>query len=234
MPEQATAKPVAHETASARPGTAARALIVAVRLAALVTTSWALISRADCVFVTHTCRATHLLSYFTIQSNIAFVALTTFLIVRTILGRSEPIWLTATRAIVTSYLVISGVTFAILLETAGLNDLPFLVPLSSNVLHFVVPVYAVIDVLVMPGRRRMPLRLALWALVYPFVYTILTAVRGQSLGWYPYVFFDPEWVGGYAGVVGYSAVLAVALVAVAGLLALATRLPEPFPGGRSP
>lgn len=203
-----------------------RALVIALRSAALITTAWALISRADCVFAT-TCRATNLLSYFTVQSNIAFVLLTTLLIIWTAMGRAETSWLTTVRAIVTSYLVISGVTFAILMETAGLRELSFLVPLSSKVLHFVVPVYAVIDFAVFPGRRRVPLHRALWALLYPLAYSILITARGRSLNWYPYVFFDPEWVGGYAGVLAYAAVLAAALVAVAALLVLVTRLPTP-------
>jgi hypothetical protein len=188
-------------------------------------TGWALISRADCIFATHTCRATNLLSYFTIQSNIAFVLLTALLIVCTVLGRPERAWMTTLRVIVTSYLVISGVTFAILIETAGLGDFTFLVPMSSKVLHFVVPVYAILDYLLLPGRRRLRLRVSLWALLYPFAYAILTSVRGRALNWYPYVFFDPEWVGSYVGVVAYAALLACALVAVAGLLSLASRLP---------
>lgn len=214
-----------HRAAPRTPVVTIRVISIAARTAALVTTAWALISRADCVFASRTCRATNLLSYFTIQSNIAFVLVTSFLIVCTILGLRERTWLTTLRVIITSYLIISGVTFAILIETAGLSDLAFLVPTSSKVLHFVVPVYAVIDFLVLPGRRRLALRLSLWALVYPFAYTVLTAVRGRALNWYPYVFFDPAWVGSYAGVVAYSAVLAGALLTVTGLLTLATRLP---------
>ena len=209
-----------------------RILVIALRSAALVTTAWALISRADCVFAT-TCRATNLLSYFTIQSNIAFVLLTTLLIIWMAIGRPETPWLTTIRAIVTSYLVISGVTFAILMETAGLGEFAFLVPFSSKVLHFVVPVSAVIDFALFPGRRRVPLHRAFWALLYPLAYSILTAIRGSSLNWYPYVFFDPEWVGGYAGVLAYAAVLAAALVAVAAALILVTRLPTPAAASRS-
>lgn len=190
-----------------------------------MTTSWALISRADCVFASRTCRATNLLSYFTIQSNIAFALVTGFLIVCTILGLRERAWLTTLRMIVTTYLIISGVTFAILVETAGLSDLAFLVPTSSKVLHFVVPVYAIMDFLFLPGRRRLRLRKILWVLVYPLAYTILTAVRGRALNWYPYVFFDPAWVGSYAGVAAYSAVLAGAFLTVAAVLSLASRLP---------
>lgn len=84
-----------------------------------------------------------------------------------------------------------------------------------------------LDFALFPGRRRVPLHRALWALLYPLAYSVLTAVRGSSLTWYPYVFFDPEWVGGYAGVLAYAAVLAAALVAVAATLVLVTRLPTP-------
>lgn len=224
-PDRSTGEARPHTTTLLSSGPVVRVIVISARLAALVTTGWALISRADCVFATQTCRATNLLSYFTIQSNIAFALLTTLLIIRAILRVRERAWLTTLRVIITSYLIISGVTFAILMETAGLSDLPFLVPLSSRILHFVVPVYAIIDFLFLPGRLRLPLRVSLWTLIYPFAYAILTVVRGQALNWYPYVFFDPEWVGSYAGVVAYAALLAGALVAVAGVLTLASRLP---------
>ena len=52
----------------------------------------------------------------------------------------EPGWLTGLRAMATTYTVVSGAVFGVLLANAELFGHLFLVPLSSQVLHFVLPV----------------------------------------------------------------------------------------------
>lgn len=209
-----------------------RAVVTALRLCATITTVWALVARADCVFLTQTCRASNLLSYFTIQSNIAFVVLTIFLMIWTVIGKHETRLVTVLRAVVTSYLILSGATFAVLIVTAGLGEFEFLVPLSSKILHFVTPVYALVDFFFAPGRRRINFLLTLWVLVYPVIYAIGTVIRGRTLQWYPYVFFDPNWVGSDLGVVLYIAALGVVLLVIMCGLALVSRVPPDW-GPRS-
>lgn len=102
-PDRSAEKARSHQTDPRASRPAARAITIAARLAALLTTGGALISRADCVFASHTCQATNLLSYFTIQSNIAFVVLTSVLIACSVLGLREQKWLTRLRVIITSY-----------------------------------------------------------------------------------------------------------------------------------
>ncbi|RFA19361.1 Pr6Pr family membrane protein [Subtercola boreus] len=202
-----------------------KVLFLVLRTAALVTTFLALLSRADCVFASGTCRASNLLSYFTIESNIAFVVLLVLLLARG-LHRAEREWLTVLRALVTAYLVVSGVTFVALIANAGIADYVFLVPTSEKVLHFVVPSYAILDFVFAPGRRRLHWNTVWVSLAFPLVYAAYTLVRGPAVGWYPYIFLDPQWAGSYSAVGVYAAVLAALILLVSAGLIAASRLPR--------
>lgn len=202
-----------------------RIALLLLRTAALIVSLWALIARADCVFATQTCRADNLFSYFTIESNVAFAVLLAILIVRDVMTKAETVLITAVRAIVTSYLIVSGATFALLLAYSGLGEYSFLVPLSSKVLHFVLPVYALADFLLNPARRRVPWLASLASLIFPAAYAVYTLLRGNSVGWYPYIFLDPAWVGSYSGVALYGAALGGAILLLNVGLVAATRLP---------
>ncbi|QWT23382.1 Pr6Pr family membrane protein [Subtercola sp. PAMC28395] len=204
-----------------------RILFIVLRLAALVTTVSALISRADCVFTTGSCRASNLLSYFTVESNLAFVALLVYLLFHAITKRVEDERLTSVRALVTTYLIVSGITFVFLIVNAGLANYGFLIPTSEKMLHFVVPAYALVDFLLVPGRRRLHWGTALISLGFPLLYGIYTLVRGPAVGWYPYIFLDPQWAGSYSAVAVYAAILAGLIVAVSFALTATSRLPTP-------
>ncbi|RFA13408.1 hypothetical protein B7R22_12065 [Subtercola boreus] len=212
-----------------RAGGFVKVLFVVLRIAALVTTAVALVSRADCVFASGGCRASNLLSYFTIESNIAFVALLVLMLARG-LRRPEREWLTALRALITAYLVVSGVTFVALIVNAGLADYVFLVPTSEKVLHFAVPSYAILDFVFAPGRRRLHWNTVWVSLLFPLVYGVYTLVRGPAVGWYPYIFLDPAWAGSYSAVGVYAAILAGVILAVSAALIAASRLPAVPPG----
>ncbi|HET8795831.1 MAG TPA: hypothetical protein VFM62_05595, partial [Arthrobacter sp.] len=79
-----------------------------VRVTFLVTAVSALVSRADCVFATGTCLAANLFSYFTIHSNIIFVFVLMLAMYYGALSMHEPEWLTAVRALTTTYMIVSG------------------------------------------------------------------------------------------------------------------------------
>ncbi|WP_147305895.1 Pr6Pr family membrane protein [Subtercola boreus] len=207
-----------------RAGGFVKVLFLVLRVAALATTALALVSRADCVFASGGCRASNLLSYFTIESNIAFVVLLVLMLARG-LRRPEREWLTALRALITAYLVVSGVTFVALIVNAGLADYVFLVPTSEKVLHFVVPSYAILDFVFAPGRRRLHWNTVWVSLAFPLVYGAYTLVRGPAVGWYPYIFLDPAWAGSYSAVGVYAAILAGVILAVSAALIAASRLP---------
>ncbi|MGQ1837017.1 Pr6Pr family membrane protein [Kocuria turfanensis] len=210
-----------------------RAVVVAARVSALVVAVWALVSRADCAFVTRTCLGSNLFSYFTVHSAFLLIVALLLAVLHTATGRPEPGWLTGLRALATTYTTVSGAVFAVLLANAELFGHLFLVPLSSKVLHFVLPVYALLDFLLAPGRNRLRWATTWVATVFPALWAVYTLVRGRMVGWYPYFFLDPALVGGYGAVGTYALGLSVLILAVAFLSVAATRLPA-VPAGPGP
>lgn len=202
-----------------------RMFFLFVRVAALVTAVSALISRADCVFATGTCLAANLFSYFTIHSNIIFVLVLIIAMYYATMSMHEPEWLTAVRALTTTYMIVSGLTFGLLMVNADLMNHLFLVPLSSKVLHFVIPGYAVLDFLLVPARHRLHWSVSWLSMVFPFMWAVYTLIRGRLAGWYPYFFLDPELVGGYQVVIIYAAMLAAFILLVSFMVVAASRLP---------
>lgn len=206
-----------------------RVVVVLARAGALAVASWALVSRADCAFVTRTCLGTNLFSYFTIHSAVLLIVAVLLAMLHTLFRALEPGWLTGLRALATTYTVVSGTVFGVLLANAELFGHLFLVPLSSKVLHFVLPVYAVADFLLGPGRTRLRWATTWLATVFPALWAVYTLVRGRMVDWYPYFFLDPELVGGYRSVGTYALGLSVYILAVAFLTVAATRLPATGP-----
>lgn len=204
-------------------------LALLVRAAALVVAVWALVSRADCAFVTGACLGTNLFSYFTVHSTLLLVLAVLLAVGSTVLTGREPVWLTGFRALATTYMVVSGVVFAALLANAELFEYLFVVPLSSKVLHFVLPLYAVADFALGPYRCRLPWSTAGAALVFPVLWAVYTMVRGRMAGWYPYFFLDPDLVGGYSAVGLYALGISGFVLLVAFTVVAVTRLPAVSP-----
>jgi hypothetical protein len=196
------------------------------RMAALATAVWALGSRASCAVVTGSCLGSNLFSYFTVHSAFLFILAVLVAACYTLFTDSEPAWLTALRAMAVTYTVVSGVVFAALLANATLFDYLFLVPLSSKVLHFVLPFYAVADFLFGPCRHRLGWSTAWLAMVFPLLWAAYTLVRGEMVGWYPYFFLDPGMVGGYQTVGIYAVSLSGLILFIALATVAASRLPS--------
>lgn len=209
-----------------------RWLILLMRVAALTTLLWALVTRADCAFVEPTCLGTNLFSYFTIHSNLMLLAMLLVAVPYGLLGRREPLWLTAVRALVTTYMVVTGVTFAVMVANAQLFPYLGAMPLPTVFLHFVLPPYAVLDFLLAPHRRRLPWSLVWVSLTYPVLWGVYTLVRGRMVEWYPYTFLNPDAVGGYDMVAIYATALVVFILFVAFTTAAASRLPRTPAAGR--
>lgn len=195
------------------------------RTAAVVIAVSSLASRMGCAFVSRTCLGTNLFSYFTVHS--IFLLILTVLVAAyyTAVADREPRWLTTLRALATTYMVVSGAVFAALIVNAELFDYLFLVPLSSKVLHFVLPLYALADFLLAPHRQRLGWSTAWLAMVFPVMWAGYTLVRGEMVGWYPYFFLDPDQVGGYDVVGRYALGLSGVILLTALLIVATTRLP---------
>ena len=200
-----------------------RFVLLAVRLAILALTVWALLSRTSCFYIYGSCAAINVLSYFTIQSHVIMVIALALAIAVGIRGNSEPQSLTILRLLATTYVVVSGGVFALLILDESLSPFLFQAPLSSRLLHFVLPVYAVGD-FIFATQRRLPWRTAWLALAFPVAWAAYTLVRGQAANWYPYFFLDPDAAGGYGMISFYALGLASVIVSLACALVASTRV----------
>lgn len=142
--------------------------------------------------------------YFTMQGNIitavAF-ALSAFFIFS---QRVQPDWLSYLRALATVVMAIIGIVYNTLLADAGLEG-SFNVPWSNDILHIVIPIYAVLDWLLFGDRIKLPFA-RLWVmLIYPIVWLVVILIRGATDGWVPYPFLDPA--NGYGSVAVYCLII---------------------------
>ena len=195
--------------------------ILALRLGVLALTLWALLARTSCFYLANSCRAINVLSYFTIHSHIIMIAVLSAAIVFAALGKTEPAWLTTARLLATTYVVISGAVFGLLILDGSRSQFLLLAPPSSMVLHFGLPFYAIADFLAFT-RRRLSLKVAWVSLAFPVVWAIYTLLRGRAANWYPYFFLNPERVGGYGMIGLYALGLSAVILGLAALLLLAS------------
>lgn len=148
------------------------------------------------------------LSYFTIQSNLIGVVVFLTGAARWRSERSERFDLVRGGAVL--YLTVTFVVFSLLLSG---TDVDTAIPWVNTVLHGVFPIVVMLDWLLDPPRRPIPLRNSAWWLAYPIAWTAYTLIRGPIAGWYPYPFLDPA-NGGY----GTVAVTAVAILVAGAIL----------------
>ena len=129
-------------------------------------------------------------SFFTIQSNI-LVVISFLLSALYITSSKPPKWLHTFRAATTVYILIVGIGFALLLS--GLDSIVFAaVPWDNIVLHYIIPVAAVIDLVIDKPNIPSSVRRNISWLIFPVIYSIYTFSRGSITGWYPYPFLDPS------------------------------------------
>jgi hypothetical protein len=159
-------------------------------------------------------------SFFTIESNVLTVVIglvgAFLLLARK--GGPDPLWFNGLRAGVTTYMVVTGIVYNLLLRGIELPQ-GTTVPWSNEVLHVVAPLWMLIDWLFVPGRRPLEWK-AIWGIiVFPIVWVVYTLIRGpitpdemqDNPFWYPYPFLNPNLSqNGYLSVSFY--VILIALV----------------------
>lgn len=176
-------------------------------------------------------------SYFTIQSNVAAaVALAVGSLWAWRRGNTpEPRWLTVLLACTSTYMIVTGLVYNLLLRGVVLPD-GTTVPWSNEVLHVVGPLVMLADLLWSPGRRVLPWRAIGVVLVFPILWVLYTLARANLVTspmssapwWYPYPFLDPHVVpSGYTGVAGYITGIAVVICAVAAFVVWVGRRESP-------
>lgn len=171
--------------------------------------------------------AWNFLSFFTIESNVLAALV---LVIGAVLawtntprGESEPHWFAVLLVCVSTYMIVTGIVYNLLLRNVELPQ-GVTVPWSNEVLHVVFPLFLLVDVLFAPRRRALGWNTILITAAFPIVWVAYTLVRADLITapatgeswWYPYPFLNPHQVpGGYIGVTGYVVGIAVAIIGVA-------------------
>jgi len=130
-------------------------------------------------------RLFHLVSYFTILSNL-LVLVTTLAAARDP-HVDGPVWRVLRLDGVVA-ITITGVVHWFLLRP--LSDLAGWSYAVDKLLHVVVPLLTVVGWVAFGPRRRVTGRVVLLALIYPFAWLFYTLGVGAVSGWYPYPFLD--------------------------------------------
>ena len=191
-------------------GSALRLLMAAAVLAAIIT------QLADTIDLGNS--VVNFFSFFTIQSNIiGVVAIVTAALAGA--GARGSVWLSQLRGAATLYMGITGMIFSLLLSGA---DVQTPIPWVNSVLHYVFPLFIVIDWPVDRSVRQLSFRQGLIFLVYPVAYGAYALIRGPIVDWYPYPFLDPR-VHGYLYVAVMMIFVALVGLALAWLLCWTSR-----------
>ena len=194
-----------------------RAVAIMLRLAGATLSMFAMLYQLLAIHIPAGYSVLNFFSYFTNLSNIMISAVFVVSAVRLINGRRDPSATdVAIRGGVVVYIAFVGIVFNVLLRDQDLGDR---VPWVNGVLHFLLPVLGIIDWILWPPRRRLPMRVVGYWMIWPAVYAVVAVVRGAVDGFYPYFFFNPAQAGGYGGV----GLLCLAMLAMFLVLALSVR-----------
>ncbi len=157
-------------------------------------------------------------SFFTIQSNIIGAAA---IVTAALAGEAtrRSVWLSQFRGAATLYMGITGMIFSLLLSGA---DVQTPIPWVNSTLHYIFPLFIVIDWLVDRSVRPLSFRQGLIFLAYPIAYGAYTLIRGPIVDWYPYPFLDPR-DHGYPYVAVMMVFVAIVGLALAWLLCWTSR-----------
>ncbi|MFB0833001.1 Pr6Pr family membrane protein [Arthrobacter halodurans] len=160
-------------------------------------------------------------SLFTIESSLLALTVLAMGLVLAVRPAWEPGWFGTARAAATTFMVVTGVVFNVLLRDTGPGAAA--VPWSNEVLHVAGPVIMLLDWLISPATRPLPRWTLAWIAGFPIVWAVYTMLRGAlatdpgtGVGWYPYPFLDPGTsANGYASVALYVLSIA-AMIALVG------------------
>ncbi len=144
---------------------------------------------------------------------------------------TEPRSLAVALACVSTYMIVTGVVYNLLLRGVELEP-GTTVAWSNEVVHSVAPAFLLLDVVLGPYRRRLPWTAVAATLVFPMVWIAYTLARGPFVvnprtgdsWWYPYPFLDPHADGGWPSVWIHVAGIAVGIAVVAALVVAVGRV----------
>lgn len=171
-------------------------------------------------------------SFFTIASNCGSVlALTIGGIIGLSRARVDPRWFAVLLACVSTYMLITGLVYNLLLRNIPLPQ-GTTVPWSNEILHVWAPLFLLLDVVLAPKRRVAPWSTLGAIIVFPVIWAIYTLVRGPLVHdfrtgndwWYPYPFLNPHvqpW--GYGSVALYVVGIAAAVIGIGAFVVAMSR-----------
>ena len=197
-----------------------RTLVNSLRLVVVIAVAIAVVAQLQHALSAGTFRSWDFFGYFTIQSNLIVAAAFAWTVIASGRRRTRGT-LDVVRGAATVYIATTGVVFNTLLAEASLAA-NFDLQWASDVMHKVVPLYAVLDWLLFSDRGRLALRQVWWFLLYPAVWLAVVLVRGVTDGWVPYPFLDPDL--GYGAVALYAAGIAVFITLMGVLVVGMSRL----------
>jgi hypothetical protein len=174
--------------------------------------------------------------FFTEDSNLATAlvfVIGAVMLIRHGIRTPSATWVTV-RMTVTSAVVLTAVGDNLLLR--GTVPAAAIIPWADTALHVVVPALVLLDWLVGPDRRAVPVSVIGKLLVFPVIWLAITMLRGPFTGdqassarhYYPYFFLDPDHFAlGYLIVALYIVGFLVVLCLVALLLVWTTHWHAP-------
>lgn len=190
----------------------ARLAIVALVVTAIVATFFDTASRA-------TINPFNFFGFFTMQSNIITAVVLFLAALATFTGRPQTPLLQFARACATTYIVIVGIVYNLLLS--GLEGGVSL-EWANWVLHVLFPIYAIADWILFGDRAALPWKRLWVVLIYPVFWIVVVILRGATDGWVPYPFLDPA--TGYGSVALYSLMIFITTVVVGALVFALSRV----------
>lgn len=136
-------------------------------------------------------------SYFTVQSNWLVIAvLLLCLLPRDRLGN----WFDAVRGAVSFYIFMTGLIVMLILQSPSEVLFNWDVTFNEMTSHRLIPLFLLLDMLIVPWRNRpVFLRPLVW-IIYPILFLVYSLVRGSITGWYPYPFLDMNNPAGFNGI----------------------------------
>lgn len=160
-------------------------------------------------------------SFFTVENNIlvSIVFLGSALAIAS--GKRSKI-LDVLRGFSTAFIVLVGIGFAVLLS--GLEDVMLTaVPWDNIVLHYIIPVAAVVDYIIDRPGSMLQFKACLTWLLFPLLYVAYSMIRGSMSGWYPYPFLNPANEGYAAVATTVLGLLLLSIVLIGGVTRLSGR-----------
>jgi hypothetical protein len=141
---------------------------------------------------------TNFFSFFTIDANVGAIVVLLIGAALVFARRNDPRWYTVFRAIVVTYMAVTGIVYNLLLRGVELPQ-GTTVEWSNEVLHVVACAYIVLDWFIAPGRVPLAWKSLRAIVVFPIIWIIYTMVRAPlttelnygGKAFYPYPFLDP-------------------------------------------